>query len=158
MPTADQLFMYNDYSSFGFGIWSGNKDLKPEKSKTYEAGIDYTKGTLSTSLTYYTTDFKDKIGYAYIPEQNITQYKNIKGARLSGIEGSFGVDLGDIWDINWEIKPYGSLSYLLEYKDEENHVDLKYNPEWSTSYGIRLPIPTWALYPPSILPISAVRE
>jgi vitamin B12 transporter len=79
MHSADQLFMFNDYSAWGFGIWSGNENLKPEKSKTYEIGIDYTKGTISTGLTYYITDFKDKIGYTYIPEENLTQYQNISG-------------------------------------------------------------------------------
>jgi vitamin B12 transporter len=141
MPSADQLFMFNDYSAWGFGIWSGNENLKPEKSKTYEIGIDYTKGTISTGLTYYITDFKDKIGYTYIPEENLTQYQNISGAKLSGIEGSFGVDMGDIFDLSWEIKPFASLSYLLKYEDEDTGIDLKYNPEWSTSYGIRVSNP-----------------
>ena len=33
MPTADQLFMFDDYSAFGFGIWSGNPNLEPEKKQ-----------------------------------------------------------------------------------------------------------------------------
>ncbi len=30
MPTADELFMYDDYSAWGFGIWAGNENLKTE--------------------------------------------------------------------------------------------------------------------------------
>jgi vitamin B12 transporter len=145
MPSADQLFMFNDYSAWGFGIWSGNANLRPEKSKTYEIGMDYTRGTLSAGLTYYTTKFEDKIGYAYLPEQNLTQYQNIKGAELSGIEGSFNVDIGDFFDWIWEVKPYASFSYFITYKDEENNVDLKYNPELSASYGIRVSNPDLGL-------------
>ncbi len=141
MPTPDQLFMFTDYSAFGFGIWSGNEDLTPEKSKTYEVGMDYTKGTLSSSLTYFSTDFKDQIGYEYNAEEDITQYKNISGAELSGIEWAFNVDIGDIFDWSWELKPYTSLTYFIKNKNEESNTDLSYNPEWSTSYGIRLSNP-----------------
>ena len=43
------------------GLLKRNPNLKPEKSQTYEAGIDYSKNMLNTSLTYFYTDFTDKI-------------------------------------------------------------------------------------------------
>ena len=137
MPDADQLFMYTDYSAWGFGIWAGNPDLVPEQSRTYEVGMDVYKGSCSGSLTYFYTTYDDKIGYAYDPEEGVTRYDNMEGATISGIEGAFDVDLGAIFDWGCELKPYGSFTYLTEYRDEENDVDLFYNPQWTASYGIK---------------------
>jgi vitamin B12 transporter len=141
MPTADELFMYNDYSAWGFGIWSGNPNLKPEKSKTYEMGVDFSRGSCSSGLTYFHTEFKDKISYAYDAVAGVTRYENIKGATIAGIEGTFNIDIGEIFDWNWELKPYASFTYLTKYWDDQNNVNLSYNPEWTASYGVKLSKP-----------------
>lgn len=135
MPTADELFMYNDYGSWG--IWAGNPDLNPEKSKTYEIGLDYNKGSLTSAITYFHTDFDDKIGYAYDAVTNVTSYENIKGATISGIEATLQWDIGSLYGWSYELVPYGSFTTLTEYKDEEIGENLQYTPEWTASYGIR---------------------
>ena len=137
MPTADELFMLTDYSAFGFGIWSGNEDLKPESSKTYEFGIDYSNGTLVTGLTYFYTKFKDKISYAYIPATGINQYKNIEGATLAGFEGNLQFDLGELFKWESELIPYASFTAMTEYNDDSNGKNLQYVPAWSASWGLR---------------------
>lgn len=141
MPTADELFTYADYTAIGFGIWSGNPNLVPEQSKTYEIGVDFSKWSCSGGVTYFYTKFEDKISYAYDPVAAVTRYENIKGATISGIEGSFSMDFGPIFDWNCKLKPYGSVTYLAEYTDDENNIDLFYNPQWTLSYGIEFAKP-----------------
>ncbi len=135
MPTADELFMYNDYGAWG--IWAGNPDLNPEKSKTYEIGLDYNKGSLKSGITYFHTNFDDKIGYAYDAVTNITGYENIQGATISGIEATLQWDIGSLFGWSYELVPYGSFTTLTEYEDEETGKNLQYTPEWTASYGLR---------------------
>ena len=138
MPTADQLYMFDDYSAFGFGIWSGNPDLKPEKSKTYEIGVDVSQNALTCGMTYFYTEFEDKIDYSYIPEEDLTRYENVEGATLSGLEGSVQLDISSL--LGWtacQLSSYASFTWMQEYTDDENDEDLQYTPEWTASYGIR---------------------
>lgn len=136
MPTADQLYMYDDYSAYGMGIWSGSPDLDPEKSKTYEIGLDFSKKSVSGGITYFYTDFEDKISYALDPVDDITRYKNVDGATISGIEGTLQLDIGDFFNWSYELSPYASFTYLTEYEDEEEDEDLQYTPRLTASYGL----------------------
>ncbi|MBW2653572.1 MAG: TonB-dependent receptor [Deltaproteobacteria bacterium] len=136
MPTADQLYMYDDYSAWGFGIWSGNPDLDPEKSKTYEIGLDFSKKSVSGGITYFHTNFEDKISYAYDPVDDVTRYENVDGATISGIEGTLQFDVGAFFYWSYELSPYASFTYLTEYEDEEEDEDLQYTPQWTASYGL----------------------
>ena len=141
MPTAEELFMYNDYTSWGMGYWKGNENLKPETSQTYEAGIDYVMGTLTAGLTYFHTNFEDKIAYEVVSAPGVspttTQYKNIAGATLSGIEGSLQFDIGEWFDWDFEVIPYGTFTLHTKYEDDSNGQNLQYVPEKSASYGLR---------------------
>ncbi len=141
MPTAEQLFMYNDYSAWGFGIWSGNPNLKPEKSSTYETGLDFSKESFSAGLTYFYTEFKDKISYAYDSSTGVTRYENIDGATISGIEGTLQCDIGDFFDWTYKLEPYASFTYLLETKDEANNTNLFYIGKLTASYGLKFSNP-----------------
>lgn len=142
MPSPDQLFMFDDYSAWGFGVWSGNENLQPEKSKTYEIGMDFNRSAFSSSLTWFYTKFDNKIGYSYIAAQDLTRYDNIDGATISGIEGSLKMDVAKLagWSA-YRLTPYVSFTYLTEYTDEENDIDLQLNPEWTASYGLRFAKP-----------------
>ncbi|WP_319524921.1 TonB-dependent receptor [uncultured Desulfosarcina sp.] len=133
VPTPEQLFRYNDY---GFAILEGNPDLTPEKSKTYEFGLDFNKASINSSVTYFSTKFEDKIDYVN-PTAGYWTYENLPGATISGIEGNLGFDIGSFFDWSVELAPYVSFTYLTEYKNDETDEDLYYNPEWKMSYGLR---------------------
>ncbi|MFO8048274.1 MAG: TonB-dependent receptor [Desulfosudaceae bacterium] len=137
MPTADELYMYEDYSMFGFGIFSGNPELDPEESQTYEIGLDYGKGLFNSGLTWFYTDFKNKIGYDYDPVTDLTQYENMGEATLAGFEGNLRFDVGALFEWNFELSPYASFTWLSEYQDDQAGEDLKYTPDWTASYGLR---------------------
>lgn len=132
MPAADQLAA--DYQSFT-GKMKGNPDLNPEKSKTYEGGIDLYHGPVNSSFTYFYTDFSDKIE-TYTTLGGDTSWKNIKGADIQGLEGELSFDMGTFFSLDYHIKPYINFVYLTKYKDNKTDKDLKYTEKYHASYGI----------------------
>ena len=132
IPSADQ--MAADYVVWGTH-YLGNPNLDPEESKTYEGGIDFSYGSFNSSLTYFYTDFEDKIEQVAKPG-GISTWENISDATIEGVEGEFSFDIGAFFGWDYEIKPYASFVYLTEYEDEETHEDLNYTSDLNLSYGI----------------------
>ncbi len=133
MPSAQQLAA--DFVS-GFGTpFKGNPDLDPEKSETYEAGIDVYFGAFDSSLTYFYTDFEDKI-VSVAGQGGVQTWDNVGEATVSGFEGELSYDVASLLNLNWQIKPYFNFTYLTEFEDEETDEDLLYTSEWNLSYGL----------------------
>ena len=86
------------YFSFGQGFKapslyqlfssSGNRDLKPEKSQSWETGFSYAFADwLSFSGTYFQTDIKHIIDYVYInPVTYLGRYMNAAKEKIRGFE------------------------------------------------------------------------
>ncbi|MCD6185420.1 MAG: TonB-dependent receptor [Deltaproteobacteria bacterium] len=132
MPDASA--MSSDYWSWG-SHYVGNPDLDPEESQTYEGGIDFSYPGTNASLTYFYTEFDDKIESATTPTGDRT-WENIGSAAMSGFEGEFSADIGALCDLSFKIEPYLNLTYMNEFKDEQTHRDLMYVSDWTASYGI----------------------
>lgn len=144
MPTPDQLFMYTDYSAIGWGLWMGNEDLEPESSETYEVGIDYTRGAFSAGLTWFHTDFSDKITYEVVNTSPLTyMYENVGDATYEGFEGNLQVNIAEYfgWDI--ELIPYVTFTAMSKYENDNTGEDLYYVPDFNASYGIRFNNEAW---------------
>lgn len=122
MPSADQLAA--DYSFWGSRI-VGNSDLDPEKSRTYEGGLDFVRNGLSSSLTYFHTDFEDKIVTDYLSD-GFQSWKNLGDATISGFEAELGYDIGMGLGWSWEVRPYLNMTILTKYEDETTDGDLQY--------------------------------
>ncbi|SDU61422.1 TonB-dependent receptor plug domain-containing protein [Desulfobacula phenolica] len=132
MPGADQ--MAAAYSVFGSN-YVGNPDLSPETSKTCEGGLDVFYRSLSGSLGYFYTDFKDKI--ESVTRTNADRsWENVGEARISGFEGNLSVDIGDYFGWDFEIKPFVGFTYLTEYEDRITGNDLLETSDLTASYGI----------------------
>jgi vitamin B12 transporter len=116
----------------------GNPELKPEKSQTYDLGVDYSKGPLNSSLTYFYTNFKDKIETVPGPGVDEMTWDNLGKATLEGIEGTFSYDVGSRLNWKYEVKPYASIVYMLRYRDEETKEDLLETSDINASYGISI--------------------
>jgi len=133
MPTALQL-------AGDMMMWSaryvGNPNLDPERSDTYEGGLDFSRASVNASLTYFHTDLKDKIE-SYVKNNGDTSYRNIGKAEIEGIEGEFSYDLGAYFDWDFEVRPYASFAYLTKFEDRETNEDLMYTSDFIVSYGIR---------------------
>ena len=98
MPSADELA--GNYSKFGTN-YIGNPNLDPEESKTYEGGTDFSYASLNISLTYFHTDFKDKIE---LDGGGLNRtWLNIGKAEMAGFEGELSYDIGTFFDWNFAI-------------------------------------------------------
>ncbi|WP_181832891.1 TonB-dependent hemoglobin/transferrin/lactoferrin family receptor [Bosea caraganae] len=98
MPTAQQL-----YTSLPFGTQNliPNPDLKPEKVKSYEAGIRgrFTDGWFS--LGAFHADYKDFIqNFVTIPGTTDITYRNLSRIEISGIEASAEWKFHERWLAN----------------------------------------------------------
>jgi vitamin B12 transporter len=127
--------------------YEANSDLSPERSKTWEFGADVTWNYINGSLTYFHSDWKNKIvGMSTVGLSHPYQFQNVKDATLAGIEGSLSVDVGKAFQQNYSLKPYVSFTYLdtRKNKDESQRITvdgkktstLRDTPEWMASYGI----------------------
>jgi vitamin B12 transporter len=134
MPTAQQLA--SDMMMF-YTHYVGNPDLDPEKSDTYEGGLDFSMNSFNLSLTYFYTDFDDKIE-SYTKPNGDTSYRNLGEAEIEGIEGSLSFDIGSLLSWDYQVRPYVSVTYLSTYEDEETGEDLPYTSEYNISYGITI--------------------
>jgi len=132
MPSADH--MAADYISWG-RTYVGNPDLLPETSNTYEGGVDFSHQSLAFSLTYFHTDFKDKIE-SVTTSGGDSSWENVGKARISGFEGDMSVDIGHYFGWGIEIKPFVGFTYLTEYKDKVTGEDLLETSDLTVSYGI----------------------
>jgi vitamin B12 transporter len=132
MPSARQLA--GNYPGWS-GNYVGNPDLKPETSNTYEGGLDFSYASFNTCLTYFYTDFKDKIQTTSTPTGDTT-WENLGKAEISGFEGEFSYDIGAYFTWDFELRPYVSFVYLTRYKDKETGEDLKYTSDANVSFGI----------------------
>ncbi len=90
-PTFNDLY-------FPFG--SGNPDLAPEKSRSAELGLSQQTNRWSWALNAYQTRIDQLISL-----DNNFYPRNISQARIRGVEGQLGVDLG-----GWQL--HGYLTWL----------------------------------------------
>lgn len=134
MPAADQLAA--DY--FHWGIRTvGNPELKPEKSETFEGGLDFVQGGLAAYLTVFATDFDDKITN-FILEDGSSSWVNQGSATINGVEAETSYDLGAPLNLAWELRPYLNLTVLTRYEDDETGEDLLYTSTTTYSAGVVL--------------------
>lgn len=134
MPSADHLAA--NYTS-GANQYIGNPNLTPEKSETYEGGVDFSWPSITASLTYFHTDFKDWIGTDR-STSGIVTWVNEGEALLQGFEGNFSCDIGAFLDIDFEIRPFIGFTYLTEYENRDTGEKLLETHDLTASYGLIL--------------------
>jgi vitamin B12 transporter len=127
----------------GYYLYYPNPDLQPEESKTFEFGFDVGYKFLSVSLTYFHTDWRNKIiGVERTGGLPGWWYINLKDSVVAGYELTANADLGEAFGLDFEIRPYISYTYLNKRinKDTErwvrNSSTLPYTPRWTLAYGV----------------------
>lgn len=92
--------------TFGLGGIQGNSDLDPERSFSWEIGLDQTvwEGKLLLSATYFQNRYKDMI--ALVGSFLVGTYQNIQEAESHGLETGFTFRLSE------EIRFGGAYTYL----------------------------------------------
>lgn len=132
MPSANQ--MAADSTTFGTRV-VGNPNLDPEKSNTYEGGVDFSQNGLDASLTYFYTNFEDKIISSSLADGS-QSWENLGDATISGIEAELSYDIGAPLNMSWEIRPYFNITILDKYEDNSTGEDLQYVSGTNFAAGI----------------------
>ncbi len=117
-PTIDDLYYYSDMSSWGYGIYYGNPDLKPETGYTWTLGYG-TKIADKTevNVSYFQSDLKDAINWgAENPGDSTSDWYvyNVDKQKKNGFELSVSHILNDNWDLE------ASYSYVRVRNDTNN--------------------------------------
>ncbi|UMM02244.1 TonB-dependent receptor [Vibrio campbellii] len=125
MESSDQVRVI----SCGNRCWlTGNEDLKPEESESYEAGLAYETAAMGVGLMYYHTDLKNKIErdltkpVGSVGQTPIFTYQNIGKAETKGFE------LEGWYDITDSINLKGNYTYT-DAKDKSSGDKLTKTPE-----------------------------
>jgi outer membrane receptor protein involved in Fe transport len=79
---------YQSFSDSPFAL--GNPDLEPEKSRTFDLGIDQRlfHGRAQATLTYFHQDYRDQIAYEYDFASGTGTYINLGESRAQGLEAA----------------------------------------------------------------------
>jgi vitamin B12 transporter len=139
-----------------------NSSLKPETSKTWELGADVDWNYVNASLTWFHSDWKNKIIGQLVPSCPVPDYlgrcsqnQNLKSSTLSGLEGSASVDLGKAFQWRYSLKPYVTFTWLETLKNDDRDQYFTYHgkpnstlpntPEWMVSYGVDYAHPAYKI-------------
>lgn len=146
-PAADELAA--DYTSSWKTRYLGNPELKPEKSTAYDAGIEYSRDSFNGDLTFFYSDFKDKINSVYDKSLSAKTWENVNGTTIQGIEGNVSYDIGIASGLDISVEPFTNFTYHLKRESEDekeisqNGDTLLYVPRWTAAYGIRAAHENW---------------
>jgi vitamin B12 transporter len=116
--------------------YTGNAELNPESSQTWEGGFDMAWKSLAASCTVFTTDYTDLIETSSTGSSSYT-YVNVGSATVSGLEAELSWPVAP-WGESWIVEPFAGYTYLFEFKDNKTGANLPFTPEWNASTGIRL--------------------
>ena len=114
-----------------------NLGLKPQRSDTYEAGVNFNYHGLESSLTYFYSKLENRIAQrtSHV-EDKYYLYQNLGEATRAGLEGMFSYNLRLPYS-EWSFVPFGNFVYMDEYENEETGNDLPYISDWTINWGLR---------------------
>ncbi|MDR1164293.1 MAG: TonB-dependent receptor [Deltaproteobacteria bacterium] len=113
MPTPIQLVA--DYTNAAGTHFQGDPNLQPEKSDSYEVGMDLMGRHSMASLSYFWTKSKNFIESTR-PSATERLYRNMDVAYRSGLELSFGLDIGGLLGRDFVLKPTFALTHMFVFK------------------------------------------
>lgn len=134
-PSVSQLY-YDLDMEMGRGNWvhlTGNPNLKSEKSKSWDLGVEAEFGKGYGSLTYFDNDVDNLI--TSIPKgkdsngHNLHRYENVNKARIKGLENTLGYRFNDTLE-------FKVTSTLLDAKDTSAGKDLTQRAKLSQIYQL----------------------
>lgn len=134
-PNVSQLF-YDLDMEMGRGNWvhlTGNQDLKPEESTSWDFGVEAEFGKGYGTLTYFDNDVDNLIESVRIGKDgnnhDLYQYRNVNTARIKGIENTLGYRFNDVLE-------FKVVSTWLDAKDTTEHQDLSKRAKLSQVYQL----------------------
>lgn len=91
LASASTAFRAPTFNDLYNPAWGGNPNLRPEKARSWEAGLQYASGPWTARLVHFDTRTRDLIVYQW-PAGNV----NLKRAEVDGWELSASGQLGNI--------------------------------------------------------------
>jgi vitamin B12 transporter len=84
------------FENFAHGFVQGNPDLNPERSGSWEVGLEHTVpgDRVSFAVTYFDQRFRDLIEFTFTPPPGAPNYFNVAGATADGVEAEVHAQLG----------------------------------------------------------------
>jgi len=79
------------YQNYATGFVTGNPSLQPERSTSWEAGIDQALGAVAARVTYFNQKFHNQIDYLANASPN---YQNARGSWARGVDLTVRTPLG----------------------------------------------------------------
>lgn len=95
-PTISELYLHMD-TGHPVEVF-GNPDLVPEKSESYDLGIEWERGQTSYGISYFQNRVKNLIDTQYMGDRYV--YVNRKKADIQGIEMTLSHPLTDRWTLD----------------------------------------------------------
>ena len=132
-PSVSQL--YYDLAMQMGRNWvhlTGNPNLKPEKSKSWDLGVEAEFGKGYGSLTYFDNDVDNLIASIYKGKDgryDLYRYENVNKARIKGLENTLGYRFNDTLE-------FKVTSTLLDAKDTSAGKDLTQRARLSQIYQL----------------------
>lgn len=133
-PSVSQLYYDLDRQmGSGYVHLTGNPDLKPEKSTSWDLGFEAEFGKGYATLTYFDNDVDDLITSVYLGKESsghsLYQYRNVNKARIKGVENTLGYRFNDVLELKVN-------STWLDAKDTSNDRDLTQRAKLSQIYQL----------------------
>ena len=117
-PNAYQLSEeYSIVSCGGACFLSGNPNLKPELSRSVEAGIEVQQADWDLSAAVFRNNVKDMIIAVYDPAGPSREWQNVNTVKLQGAEVSGSVDIADGLALS------GNYAYLVTIDSDGEDLD-----------------------------------
>ena len=126
-----------DYQVFAGGnrFWvEGNSDLEPERSKTYEAGIEYHHSYLMMSTRVFENQLENLVQSVCYTDCGVRgserrRYENIDESRIRGLELALSYGLTDQVNIDFNYT-------FLDTEDHGTDEPLEYRPKYNANIAL----------------------
>jgi outer membrane cobalamin receptor len=111
---------------------TGNRDLQPETSASYEIGLDHRRGSWQLSLLGFNNELSNLIDFDFATFRNV----NVGRARTRGIEAGIGL-ASSRWALRWngtylDAEDLATGLPLLRRPEESSNLVVTYAPDsWS---------------------------
>lgn len=133
-PSVSQLFYDLDrVMGSGYVHLTGNPNLKPEKSNSWDLGFETEFGKGYGSLTYFDNDVENLISSIYLGKEenghSLYRYENVNTARIKGVENTIGYRFNDT--LGFKV-----TSTWLDAKDTTKNTRLSQRARFSQIYAL----------------------
>ncbi len=106
--------------------------IKPEKIRTFEAGLSYAVNShIKSSVNYFNNDVKDLIVLKTLESsENVSQYENFGKAHIQGVEMETKVDLSK--------GNYLFMNYTFQEAEDDDGNDLPLTAQHKGNFGVNV--------------------